>query len=82
MREGPIPIPDRDRLTPKVNIHARIEAVFTSLPGFVRPNISGIRSNDMNRFVTVSGTVIRTGAVRVVERERCGTISRSCGIVV
>lgn len=53
-----------------MNLHARIESAFTSLPGFVRASISGIRSTDMNRFVTVSGTVIRTGLVRVVERER------------
>jgi len=70
LREGPADIPERDVLTPKQNVHARIEGLFTSMPGFLRPNISGIRSSDNGRFITVSGTVIRTGMMRVVERQR------------
>jgi DNA helicase MCM9 len=50
-------------------VHARIGHLY-SLPGFVRPNISSIRACDMGKFVQVSGTVVRTGMVRMVERRR------------
>lgn len=54
-------------LSIKRNIHARVQW----LPGANRkPNISSIRSVDVNAFVQVSGTVTRSGSIKVLEAVR------------
>jgi len=53
--------------TYKNHVFARIKG----LPGANRKaNVSAIRSEDANRFIQVSGTVTRSGMVRVLEAER------------
>lgn len=39
-------------------------------PGFVRKNVSQIRSDDYGIFVQVSGTTIRTGKIKMLELEK------------
>ena len=39
-------------------------------PGFVRRNVSEIRSDDYGLFVQVSGTTIRTGTIKMLESEK------------
>jgi DNA helicase MCM9 len=35
-----------------------------------KPNISSIRSTDVGRYLSIAGTVIRTGVVKMLESER------------
>ena len=47
-----------------------LQARFTHLPPFdefCKPNVSSIRADDVGGLVQVSGTVIRTGAVKMLE---------------
>jgi DNA replicative helicase MCM subunit Mcm2 (Cdc46/Mcm family) len=56
-------------LTFKPFLHARL----TNLPSvheYFKPNVSSIRACDVGKFIQVPGTVIRTGAPRVLESER------------
>jgi len=76
--EGEDAAPNRMRV--KKNVHARVNW----LPGANRkPNISSIRSVDVKAFIQVSGTVTRTGAVKVLEAERVFECNNdSCSSVV
>jgi len=51
---------------PKPYLHARLVGL-PSCPEFIRPNISAIRSNDVGKLLTLHGTIIRTGGVRILE---------------
>lgn len=68
-------------MTLKPRVHARICAMpMTPVGGYTRPNISSIRSSDMGCFVQVTAKVIRTGPMRMVERQkmyRCA--NKRCG---
>ncbi len=60
-----IPQFDRKPTIPK-NLHIR----FSSLPpisDFVKPSISYIRAQECNSLIQLSGTIVRTGAVRMLE---------------
>jgi DNA replicative helicase MCM subunit Mcm2 (Cdc46/Mcm family) len=76
---GPLDLAERDGMTLKPHIRARVGQLHC-LPGVVRGNISSIRSSDKGKFICVSGTVIRTGMVRVVERsKRFACANARCG---
>lgn len=56
---------DRKPTIPK-NLHIR----FSSLPpinDFVKPSISHVRAQECNSLIQLSGTIVRTGAVRMLE---------------
>lgn len=71
------PVDERRRSFPKVNIHARV----SWLPSFHRKlNVSSIRSSDVDTFLQFTGTVVRSGALKVLEAQRvfrCG--NPKCG---
>lgn len=50
-----------------------VRARVTNLPKcteITKKSVSALRSSDINRLVSVSGTVIRTGAIKMLEYER------------
>ena len=53
----------------KPHVHARLSHL-PGVPEYSKPNVSSIRATDIGSFVQVPGTVIRTGATRVLEAER------------
>jgi DNA replicative helicase MCM subunit Mcm2 (Cdc46/Mcm family) len=56
-------------MTFKPLVHARL----WHLPGgkeFRKPNVSCIRSADVGRFISITGTVVRTAAVKMLESQR------------
>lgn len=57
----------RPNYTVKTLCHIRLSNLP---PGFVRRNVSEIRSDDYGLFVQVSGTTIRTGAIKMLESEK------------
>ena len=60
---------DKNMYTVKVNVHARIE--LTLLPTYlIRQTVSNIRSNDCNSVICITGTVIRTSQIRLIEHSR------------
>ncbi|KAL0478058.1 DNA helicase MCM9 [Acrasis kona] len=53
----------------KPNVHLRVHTLPLN-PETTKPSVSAIRSADINKFIAVSGTVIRTGAVKMWEFEK------------
>lgn len=53
--------------TVKSNVHIRLHNLP---PGFVKRNVSMISSLDSGNFMEVSGTVIRTGMIKMLEAEK------------
>jgi DNA replicative helicase MCM subunit Mcm2 (Cdc46/Mcm family) len=59
----------------------KITVRFTYLPPineFCKPNISCIRSKDTNSLIQLSGTVIRSGLMKMLEYEKCYVCDK-CG---
>lgn len=54
---------------PKIHCHARLYDV-PSIPEHVKPTVSSIRCTDVKKLIRISGTVIRTGMVKMLESER------------
>lgn len=62
-----------NQLVLKPHCHLRLELL--QCPELQKPNISAIRSSDIGNFVSISGTVIRTGMKKMQEYQReyqCG----------
>lgn len=65
--------------TVKRQVHVRVTHV-PPLPAINKRTISDVRSTDFHQFIQLTGTVVRTGSVRVLEvskeyqctRARCG----------
>lgn len=65
----------------KPRVHIRLSHL-PGVPEYNKPNVSSIRATDIGRFVQVPGTVIRTGASRVLEAERqYQCTAQRCGFV-
>jgi len=56
-----------DNASVKTNVHIRLHNLP---PGFVKRNVSMISSSDCGNFIEVSGTVIRTGMIKMLESEK------------
>jgi DNA replicative helicase MCM subunit Mcm2 (Cdc46/Mcm family) len=56
-----------ENATAKCNVHIRLHNLP---PGFVKRNVSMISSADSGKFIEVSGTVIRTGMIKMLEAEK------------
>lgn len=68
-------------INPCFSVKVKLTVRFTYLPPFsefCKPNISCIRSKDTNGLVQVSGTVIRSGLMKMLEYEKC-YICDKCG---
>jgi len=50
----------------KHHVHARL-GPMPAIPELCRPNVSSIRATDVGMFLQVTGTVIRTGSIRMLE---------------
>ena len=59
----------RANIIVKRNLHVRVTSL-PSTPQFSKPSIGDIRADDKHRFVQFSGTVVRTGAVRVLDASK------------
>lgn len=79
-QDGPgVHHPAFEHFTFKHDVRVRL-APLPAVPEFTRANVSSIRSTDHGRFLQVSGTVIRTGSIRMLESKRvyrCG--EAKCG---
>ena len=53
--------------TVKGNVHVRLHNLP---PGFVKRNVSMISSQDCGNFIEVTGTVIRTGMIKMLEMQK------------
>lgn len=66
-------LPDRHLLSVKENVHARLHGPCLFLDkaaGAAAPKLGDISSGHLDRLVTVRGTVVRTGAVKLLEARR------------
>lgn len=68
----------RDSMVIKRNLHVRITSL-PSTPQFSKASIGDIRADDKHKFVQFSGTVVRTGAVRVLDASKSYVcLNREC----
>ena len=68
------PLPDRHLLILKENVHARLVGLAHFLdkasPNKISPSIGDISSAHIDKLITVRGTIVRTGAVQLLESRR------------
>ncbi|KAL1496295.1 hypothetical protein AB1Y20_016257 [Prymnesium parvum] len=60
---------DRLFMSVKPSCHARLTRL-PCCPETCKPTVSSIRTEDVNRLITVSGTVIRTGQIKMLQARR------------
>lgn len=56
-------------MTVKPSVHARLHHL-PCCTEFCKPTVSSIRADDINRLISVSGTVVRTGQIKMLQARR------------
>lgn len=67
------PLPERHLLTLKENVHVRLSGLAHFLDkacNKINPSVGDISSAHIDKLITVRGTVVRTGAVKLLEARR------------
>ena len=56
-------------MTVKESCHVRMHSL-PKCPEMCKPTVTSIRASDINRLISVSGTVIRTGSMKMIHQRR------------
>lgn len=65
--------PQKEHMALKGNVHSRLYGLPYSLdptPNILNPGIAKIASMHLGKLITVPGTVVRTGAVKMFEAQK------------